>query len=143
MYGLKELKAEIKIEENTVECPVKNCSVKVDRQRKSFKREQKYQCSKHKIYVSPTTFEYETEQDNLLWCDKSDKLLYDEIKKVKRESRIARDNSEDALTWNVMRYLDKHGFLTNFLSQLSGKKIRESELILWSYSPKKIQTGRY
>jgi hypothetical protein len=136
MYGLKELKKTIKIEDNSVECPVKDCSVKVDRQRKYFKREQKYQCPKHKIYISPTTFEYETEQDNLLWCDKSDKLLYDEIKKVKRESRIARDNSEDALTWNVMRYLDRKGLLADFLSHLSNKEIKEAELILWSYSPK-------
>ena len=71
-----------------------------------------------------------------MWCDKSDKLLYDEIKKVKRESRIARDNSEDALTWNVMRYLDRKGLLADFLSHLSNKEIKEAELILWSYSPK-------
>jgi len=136
MYGLKELKTAIVIEDNSVECPVRDCLVKVDRQRKSFKREQKYQCPKHKIFISPTTFEYEKEQDNLLWFDSADKLLFDEIKKVKRESRISRDNSEDALTWNVMRFLDRQGLLTDFLSQLSNKKIKEAELILWSYSPK-------
>ncbi len=135
MYGLKELKPTIKIEENSVECPVKGCSIKVERQRKSFKRESKYQCPKHKIFISPTTFEYETEQDNLLWFDSKDKHIYTEIKKVKRESRIARDNSEDALTWNTMRFLDRQGYLTDFLSQLSNKEIKESELILWSYSP--------
>ncbi len=136
MYGLKELKTAIVIEDNSVECPVRDCSVKVDRQRKSFKREKKYQCPTHKIFVSPTTFEYETEQDNLLWFDSKDKLLYDEIKKVKRESRISRDNSEDALTWNVMRFLDRQEVLKDFLSQLSNKNIKEAELILWSYSPK-------
>lgn len=136
MYGLKELKAAIKIEENSVECPVRECSVKVDRQRNFFKREQKYQCHKHKIFISPSTFEYETEIDNLLWYDSTDKHLFNEIKKVKRESRIARDNSEDALTWNVMRFLDKQGLLIDFLSQLSNKEIKEAELILWSYSPK-------
>lgn len=136
MYGLKELKGCIKIDKESVECPVKDCSVVVERQRKSFKREQKYQCPNHKIFISPTTFEYETEQENLLWYDSADKYLYNEIKKVKRESRIARDNSEDALTWNVMRFLDRQGLLTDFLSQLSNKKINEAELILWSYSPK-------
>lgn len=136
MYGLKELKKSIKIEKESVECPVKDCSVIVERQRKSFVREQKHQCPNHKLFISPTTFEYETEQENLLWYDSADKYLYDEIKKVKRESRIARDNSEDALTWNVMRFLDRQGLLTDFLSQLSNKKITEAELILWSYSPK-------
>ena len=136
MYGLKDLKTAIVIEDNSVECPVRDCSVKVDRQRKSFKREQRYQCPKHNIFISPTTFEYEKEQDNLLWFDSIDNLLYDEIKKVKRESRISRDNSEDALTWNVMRFLDRQGLLIDFLSQLSNKKIKEAELILWSYSPK-------
>lgn len=71
-----------------------------------------------------------------MWFDSIDNLLYDEIKKVKRESRISRDNSEDALTWNVMRFLDRQGLLIDFLSQLSNKKIKEAELILWSYSPK-------
>lgn len=136
MYGLKDLKTTIKTDINSVECPVKGCSVKVDRQRNSFKREQTYLCPIHKIYISPSTFEYETEKENLLWFDNSGKLLFEEIKKVKRESRIARDNSEDALTWNVFRFLDKQGLLPDFLSQLSNKEISESELILWSYSPK-------
>jgi hypothetical protein len=135
MYGLKELKPAIKIEINSVECPIKGCSIKVERQRQSFKREQKYQCPTHKIYISPSTFEYETEKENLLWFDSSDKQLFEEIKKVKRESRIARDNSEDALTWNVMRFLDKKGLLPDFLTNLSGKQVNKAELILWSYSP--------
>lgn len=136
MYGLKDLKTTIKTDINSVECPVKGCSVKVDRQRNSFKREQNYLCPTHKIYISPSTFEYETEKENLLWFDTPDRLLFEEIKKVKRESRISRDNSEDALTWNVMRFLDRQGFITDFLSQLSNKEIKEAELILWSYSPK-------
>ncbi len=142
MYGLKELKKSINIEKESVECPVKDCSVIVERQRNSFKREQKYQCPNHKLFISPTTFEYETEQENLLWYDSADKYLNDEIKKVKRESRIARDNSEDALTWNVMRFLDRQGLLADFLSQLSTKKITESELILWSYSLKEKSDWR-
>ncbi|MDI3527078.1 MAG: hypothetical protein PWR03_1261 [Tenuifilum sp.] len=83
MYGLKELKPAIKIEENSVECPVKGCSIKVERQRITFKREQKYQCPVHKIYISPTTFEYETEQDYLLWYDNAEKKLYTNILKAK------------------------------------------------------------
>ncbi len=136
MYGLRELKPTIKVKKNSIECPVKGCSMEVERQRKVFKREQKFQCPIHKIYISPTTFEYETEKENLLWFDNIDEALYTEIKRVKRESRIARDNSEDALTWNVFRFLDKLNLLPDLLSQLSKKEINETELILWSYSPK-------
>ncbi len=136
MYGLKDLKLTINIDDESVDCPVKGCSEKVKRQRVSFKREQEFYCPIHKIFISPSTFEYETEQKNLLWYDSIDKDLFNEIKKVKRESRLARDNSEDALTWNVFRYLDRQKLLPNFLSQLSQKEIKETELILWSYSPR-------
>ncbi|PKL85766.1 MAG: hypothetical protein CVV22_06310 [Ignavibacteriae bacterium HGW-Ignavibacteriae-1] len=135
MYGLKELKSHIIIEEHSVECPVKGCSIKVERQRQSFKREQKFQCSEHKIYISPSTFEYQTAKENLLWYDNSDKILFNKILEVKRECRIARENSEDALTWNVMRFLDRQKLLPSFLSQLSRREIQEAEMILWSYSP--------
>lgn len=135
MLGLKELKPVIKIDNESVDCPVIGCSQKVERQRVSFKRETKFRCPIHNIFISPSTFEYETEHDNLLWYDNIDKQLFREIKKVKRESRISRDNSEDALTWNVFRFLDKQKLLLDFLSQLSNKEIKEHELILWSYSP--------
>lgn len=140
MYGLNDLKSEIKIDGEKVECPVKGCSKKVHRQRKTFKREEIFFCHEHKIYISPSTFEYETEKENLLWTDIQDEQHFNEIKKVKRESRISRDNSEDALTWNVFRFLDKQKILSNFLSQLSGIEINESELILWSYSPSENST---
>lgn len=140
MHGINDLKENIKITENKVECPVKGCEEIVERQRNVFRRDQIFQCPKDKIYISPSTFEYETEQENILWFDDADKLLFAEIKKVKRESRIARDNSEDALTWNVFRFLDKHGLIPNFLSQFSDRKSNDAELIFWSYSTKE-KTG--
>ncbi|MGE0083710.1 MAG: hypothetical protein AB7S75_04755 [Desulfococcaceae bacterium] len=62
------------------------------------------------------------------------------IKTVKRESRIARDNSEDALTWNVFRYLDKTCRLSEVLSHITGKPLANSELIYWSYLPRSENT---
>jgi hypothetical protein len=139
MYGLKELKTKIKTEDNSVECPVKGCLIKVERQIKSFKKDNKYKCPVHNIYISPSTFEYENEKDNLLWKDSIDTHIYNEILKVKRESRIARDNSEDALTWNVFRFLEKHNLLAEFLSNVSNKEIKEVELMLWSFSTNEFQ----
>ena len=105
MLGIEELKECIEITDSTVECPVKGCSEKVERQRGVFKREDRFRCPVHNIYISPSTFEYQSELDNLLWKDEVDLDLLKRIKKVKRESRIARDNSEDAVTWNVFRFL--------------------------------------
>lgn len=140
MYSFKDLKPYIKIIENSVECPIKDCKETVERQRKKFKKEEMYKCPIHKIYISPSTFEYEFERDNLLWYNNVDEDLFNKIKKEKRESRIARDNSEDALTWNVMRFLEKQDLLKGFLSEISKKIITETELILWSYSPKENKT---
>jgi hypothetical protein len=136
MLGIQDLKPKITITPTTVECPVKGCSRSVDRQRRSFRREERFQCPDHKIYISPSTFEYASEEDNLLWHDKADLDLLKSTKKVKRESRIARDNSEDALTWNTFRYLENTNQLANFLSHVTQANHSCAELVYWSYSQK-------
>jgi len=136
MLGLKDLKPKIAMTSNDVECPVKGCSQIVERQRKHFRREEKFQCPDHKIYISPSTFEYVNEADNLLWQKKADLELLEAVKKVKRESRISRDNSEDALTWNTFRYFENTKQLTNLLSHVANIENKTSELIYWSYSQK-------
>ena len=96
MLGIHDLKPKISITPATGECPVKGCCRSVERQRRSFRREERFQCPDHKIYISPSTFEYAREGDNLLWHNRVDLDLLEAAKTVKRESRIARDNSEDA-----------------------------------------------
>jgi len=95
MLGIKELKEKIEITKTTVECPFKGCKEVVERQRRVFRKENRFKCSKHNIFISPSTFEYFDESDNFLWKEKSDIELFKKIKKVKRESRMARNNSED------------------------------------------------
>jgi hypothetical protein len=133
MYSFKELKNQIEITETTVECPVKNCDTKVERQRKDFKREERFLCEKHKIYISPSTFEYVNYQDNLLWKDYDDIQLLEFIFKSKRESRISRERSEDALTWNVFRYLDKINELIEWCSGFVKKRVSYANIIYWSH----------
>ena len=134
MLGVKELKGGIEITETTIECPVKGCSEKVERQREVLKRKEKFKCPKHNIYISPSTFEYQSELDNLLWKDKADLHLFEKIKRVKRESRIARDNSEDAVTWNVFRFLERNNLVEITLSSIIGVTLKSSQVIYWSYS---------
>jgi len=136
MLGIEELKENIGITKTTVECPVKGCSEKIERQRKVFKREEKFKCPVHNIYISPSTFEYQSELDNLLWKDQADLDLFKMIKTVKRESRIARDNSEDAVTWNVFRFLERNNLVEKTLSPIIGVPLKSSEVIYWSYSQK-------
>lgn len=107
MFGLKDLKPIITVKEDSVECPVKNCTKKVARQRKSFKTSNEFMCPDHRIYISPSTFEYKDMFDNLLWDEQTDRNLLNRIIGTKRENRFARDNSEDALTWNVFRFLER------------------------------------
>jgi len=134
MLGIKELKESIKITETTIECPAKGCSEKVERQREVFKRKERFKCPKHNIYISPSTFEYASELDNLLWKNKADLDLLGRIKKVKRESRISRERSEDAVTWNVFRFLERNNLIETILGSIIGVTLKSSQVIYWSYS---------
>ncbi|MEI8175254.1 MAG: hypothetical protein WCG78_00095 [Candidatus Omnitrophota bacterium] len=135
MLGLKELKETIKITKTTVECPVKGCAQTVARQsRKDRLSDARFQCPRDKISISPSTFAYQNEFDNMLWKDDSDRELFESIKKVKRESRIDQDNSEDAVTWNVFRFLEKNKLIGEIIGGMLGIDMREPEIIYWSYS---------
>jgi len=136
MLGVEELKERIEITKTTVECPVKGCSEKVERQRVVFKKEDSFKCPKHNIFISPSTFEYPSELDNLLWKERPDLDLLEKIRTVKRESRMARDNSEDAVSWNVFRFLEKNNLIEGLLSLITGTALKSSEVIYWSYSQK-------
>ncbi len=136
MYGYNDLKENLSITTTEIDCPVKDCNHKVARrQKKELRLPVTFQCPNHKIYVYPSAFIYEKPHDNLLWIDIDDDKRLNEISKVKRESRIESNNSEDAVSWNVFRYLERNNLLSDYLSDLIGKPIKYSELILWSYSP--------
>lgn len=154
MFSIKELKDKIKITDKSVECPVKGCKTKVIKMKRgnpqsldSYLKHRKsnntdknfvqYYCKEHKIYVTPSTFIYEDYFDNLLWNTGKDKATLNKIKKYKRNmSQLNHDNSEDAVTWNVFRFLEKNDLVNNFISEVFGVKVKESEVIYWSYSQK-------
>jgi hypothetical protein len=133
MFGIDRLKEKIELAKTTVECPVINCTKKVQRQRRRFQCKPQFRCPTHRIYISPSTFQYEKEIDNILWHDEEDLRLLNATKKVKRESRMGRDNSEDALTFNVFRYLEKTNQIGPLLSYMTKLRIKDPEIIYWSY----------
>jgi hypothetical protein len=135
MFCLKELKSEIEITEKTIECPIKDCDRRVNRIRKGQRlRNEAFKCDDHDIYISPSTFEYEYDYKNLFCYDESDRELLSKIKTKKRESRIARERSEDALTWNVFRFLENRNYIEPLFENLLNIHLREPEIIFWSYS---------
>jgi hypothetical protein len=98
-------------------------------------------CKQHKIYLTPTTFIYEDFSNNLLWYDDEDKELLEKILKMKRvKAQLHHDNSEDAVTWNVFRFLERNNLIEGFLSYIIGKRLKSSEVIYWSYSQKQDGT---
>jgi hypothetical protein len=138
MLGIDQLKPFVRNIAEEVECPVRGCSRVVPRQRKTFRRDDRFKCPDHEIFISGSTFEYASEVENLLWRDEADLCLLSRIKGVKRESRIARDNSEDALTWNVFRFLEKNKLVDRVLSPLVDRRLLAPKVIYWSYSQRDL-----
>lgn len=134
MFNIRTLKTEITNTGNTIECPVKGCEQKGSRQKEKFRRYPEFMCSTDRIYIFPSTFEYKEESENLLWVSEFDTEYLKQIKKFKRESRMAREKSEDAVTFNVFRYLQNNELLDSFLESVTAEKVSNSELILWSFS---------
>jgi hypothetical protein len=151
MFGWAELKKKIEVEGDTIICPIIGCENQVRKMTKSVPKSldaylgkgeddrekfDQYLCKEHKIYITPTTFIYEDLRDNLLWYD-ADKDLLDEIMKVKRvKAQLHHDASEDAVTWNVFRFLERNNLVEMTLSSIFGITLKSSEVIYCSYSQK-------
>ena len=135
MLGWDDLKPQIAVSDSTVECPVRNCAQRVKRQSKTFRRQNEFLCPVHQIYISPSTFEHVDYRENLIWASEEDRRLLDAIASEKRESRMARERSEDAVTWNVFRFLERHKLLGKFIAIADGgrRPSAEPSVVYWSY----------
>lgn len=140
MFGLDDLKPNLKVTDSHVECPVEGCRKKVSRRRREQPlRSDGFRCTTHEIFISPSTFEYQDDVNNMLDQSHIEQQLFRRILANKRESRFARDNSEDAVTWNVFRYLERHNLLLDLCHQQDGVSSRIEDVIYWSFS--RIQGG--
>jgi hypothetical protein len=140
VFGKDSLKASIAIDKDAelVECPCLGCNTKVHL-RTSPKQplaSPEFYCARDHIYIARSTFEYEDKFENLLWKDAADRSLLARIGEGKQDDRMARETSEDAVTWNVFRYLETSGLLGPWLSNLTGShasSVGKASLIYWSY----------
>jgi len=133
MLGFKDLKESINVTDKSVECPVKGCGRKVKRRKDGIRRRNRFKCPEHDIYISPYTFEYERDMDNLLWRRYEDLYLLNRVKRAGAESRMAREDSEEAVVWNVFRFLDLQDLLVPVFNILLGVKLDDPVIIYWSY----------
>jgi len=118
-----------------VPCPISGCGVHVPRQVGHFRRDDAYLCPDHTIYISPTTYDHRDPQDNLLRPD-DDWPLIQALSQTKRETgRLGRERSEDTVTLNVFRGLERLGLLEEYLSRLAGEPVSSPRLMFWSYCP--------
>lgn len=135
MYGLGELKPSITVTDVAVECPVRGCRSHVQRQRGRFVTKPEFLCEEHGIYLSPSTHEYADVRRNFPLIGKADwDLLHHEIATEKREThRLARERSEDAVTYNVFRSIEQAGRLAELCETFTGREQSAAELVYWSY----------
>ena len=132
MYLARDLKKKRHATNYEVPCPIEGCSTKVKR-RKSNRGTVKnldYFCENCGIYVTPTTYVYQNWEDNILWQDDLDKLRL--LKEKKAEGRrFGHEKSEDAVTWNIFRYMEKNQLLSYYVSQLTDISSKKIELFYW------------
>jgi len=136
MFLYDDLKQIRPIEGEQVQCPINGCKKKVPRRHRGDRiNDKRFLCPKHPIFISPSTFAYKEEKDNFLWNDEEESAFLNKIKGVKRETRrLGHENSEDAVTWNVFRYLERNNLLESYLTEISGKHQLNPEVIYWTYS---------
>jgi len=116
------LKQERTITEKGVPCPVIGCDFVAPRMTangpnldSSKEKLSDYLCPKHRIYISPTTFEYEEPTISLLWPEDKETAIRLSKAGKRTWSRMGRERDEDSLVWNVFRFLERNGLLKNFL----------------------------
>ena len=133
MFNLDKLRPVRVIEDGKIACPVRGCDSRLELQVKTFKRERKYRCIEHCIFVGKTTFEYEDVFCNLLWQTPADRDLLSRIGQHKRENRLARERSEDAVSWNVFRHLQASGRLDAWVASVLGRPSMPAQIHYWSF----------
>ncbi len=150
MFEFEKLKENIEKRNGTIACPVCGCNTKVkimnrqalnslkshlgkETSRKNFEQ---YFCKRHKIYITPSTFIYENYKDNLLWYNEDEHLIKEIIKGKRVKEQLYHSNSEDAVSWNIFRFLEKNNMICDFLEKKFNIIEENPEVIYWSYSQK-------
>jgi hypothetical protein len=74
---------------------------------------------------------YDEPGRNVLWTDADDKERLKAILHGKRESRMSHEHSEDAVTWNVFRFFERHRCLSPAIKEICTCADEEPQVIFW------------
>ena len=129
LYGFDDLRKTKTVTDSEVQCPINGCDNYVKRQRGHFKKLDSFLCIEHGIYISPSTYHYEKLTDNLVTRERRDYDFLNKVFKVKTESRLRPERSEDAVTWNIFRTLEKE--TSSVFPVLP--RVNEYETIYWGF----------
>lgn len=95
-----------------------------------------YLCPHHRIYASPSTFEYEDPSTSMIWPGDTEATATAQVltgRGGKRTwSRMGRERDEDSVTWNVFRYLERVGDLDALLKKAGVHVSGDVKPIYWS-----------
>lgn len=93
-------------------------------------------CPTHHVAVHSTrggfTYVYDEPYRNLLWTDAEDQERLTAILRGKRESRMGHEHSEDAVTWNVFRFFERHGCLAPAMRTICLCPDDEPRTVFWT-----------
>ncbi|WP_041737733.1 hypothetical protein [Caldicellulosiruptor owensensis] len=145
------LRQERIITEENVPCPVIGCDFVAPRMtadglnlNSSKDKLSSYLCPKHRIYISPSTFEYEEPTTSLLWPEDKETALKLSKAGKRTWSRMGRERDEDSLVWNVFRFLEREGLLNKIFEDNIGKKDtlfpwgQIEKVVYWSVDTEKM-----
>jgi hypothetical protein len=104
-------------------CPVRNCN-------------EASPCPAHHLAVHSTrggyTYVYDEPSRSLLWTHADDQARLDAIMRGKRESRMGHEHSEDAVTWNVFRFFERHACLSPAIRTICPCPDTEPLTVFWT-----------
>lgn len=132
VLGTKDLRPQIETDGLTICCPVLGCTERVPIQKERFVATKEFLCPLHRIYIGRTTFEYEDAHDNLLSTLPAVLERLAQASQCKRESRMQRERSEDALTWNVFSHLEGSGQLGEWVRSVTGAAADDAKIHYWA-----------
>jgi hypothetical protein len=93
-------------------------------------------CPTHHVGVHATrggcTYVYDEPWRNLLWRDTEDQARLTAILHGKRESRMGHEHSEDAITWNVFRFFERHACLSPVIRTICPSPNDEPLTVFWT-----------
>jgi hypothetical protein len=99
-------------------------------------------CPTHHLALHSTrggfTYVHNDPWQNLLWADADDRARLTAILHGKRESRMGHEHSEDAVTWNVFRFFERHDCIAPAIRTIFPCPDSEPLTVFWTTHDRRL-----